>query len=183
MLLRGGVDVLSMIFWKIVYKRLWIPRQAKVLLQVDIEQTPTPLSRLLLAKEVDHMGRRRLVVDWKVSPRDIQLVREVATMATSAWRHSPLSKFADLELMLPDRFDDLKVLYDVYHPTGSVRMGSSPDNSVVNSDLRIWSIQNCYVSSTAVFPSSGSANPGLTHLALTARLADHIAQELETKKS
>lgn len=183
LLLRVVVDVLSMFFWKIAYKRLWIPRRAKVLLQVDIEQTPTSSSRLLLSNELDLMGRRRLIVDWKVTQKDLQLVREVATMADYAWRHSALSKLADLELTLPDQFDDLEALYDVYHPTGSVRMGNSPASSVVNSDLRIWSVQNCYVSTTAVFPSAGSANPGLMHLALTARLADHIAQQLERKAS
>jgi choline dehydrogenase-like flavoprotein len=53
-------------------------------------------------------------------------------------------------------------------------MGSKPINSVVDSELRLWGCPNCYVSSTAVFPLAGSTNPGLTHLALTARLADHL---------
>ena len=64
------------------------------------------------------------------------------------------------------------------YPTGTIRMGRTPADSVVNSDLRLWALENCYVSTTAVFPTAGSANPGFTHLALTARLAEHLAQQI-----
>lgn len=79
---------------------------------------------------------------------------------------------------MPLRFDDFETQYDVYHPTGSLRMGSQPANSVTDANLRVWGLENCYVSSTAVFPSAGSANPGLMHLALTARLAEHLASRI-----
>jgi choline dehydrogenase-like flavoprotein len=55
-------------------------------------------------------------------------------------------------------------------------MGNTTANSVVDRHLRVWALDNGYISSTAVFPSAGSANPGLMHLALTARLAEHIAK-------
>jgi choline dehydrogenase-like flavoprotein len=57
-------------------------------------------------------------------------------------------------------------------------MGRDPGESVVNADLRTHDLSNLFVSSSGVFPTSGSANPTLTIAALTLRLADHIDGQL-----
>ncbi|MCB1823760.1 MAG: GMC family oxidoreductase [Candidatus Competibacteraceae bacterium] len=171
-------DVSAMIFWRSVYRRLWIPRQAGLLLQVDIEQMPNWSSHLSLADERDDLGRKRLMIKWQIKPDDIRVIRAIAKRALQAWNASSLRDVATLRLTLPQEFDDFESLYDVYHPTGTLRMGSAAANSVVDRDLHVWTLENGYISSTAVFPSAGSANPGLTHLALTARLAEHIAKAL-----
>jgi choline dehydrogenase-like flavoprotein len=63
----------------------------------------------------------------------------------------------------------------VFHPSGSTRMGIDPRTSVVDRDLRCHGIANLYVASTATFPIAGAANPSLTLLQLTLRLAEHLA--------
>lgn len=180
--LAGAVtDITSMAFWRIVHQRLWIPRQANLRLQVDVEQRPNSASRVLLSDEFDALGRRRLALDWRIDTQDLRCVHEVARMLAAAWQNSPLRAIAELQLTLPEHVGAFDSLYDVYHPTGTLRMGNAPSNSVVDADLRLWGVENCYVTSTAVFPSAGSANPGLTHLALTARLADRIVAQLSTR--
>lgn len=171
-------DVSAMVFWRSIYRRLWIPRQADLLLQVDIEQAPNWNSRLSLADECDDLGRKHLMIEWQIKPNDIRVIRTVAERILQAWNTSALREVITLRLTLPEAFDDFESLYDVYHPTGTLRMGCAAADSVVDRDLRIWTLENGYISSTAVFPSAGSANPGLTHLVLTARLAEHIANIL-----
>lgn len=173
---RAVGDVSAMAFWRGIHRRLWIPRRADLLLQVDIEQTSNWNSRLSLSDEQDDLGRKRLSIDWQIQPDDIRVMRTVAERTTRAWGASSLCDVATLRLTLPEHFDDFASLYDVYHPTGTLRMGSSAASSVVDPNLRVWALENCYISSTAVFPSAGSANPGLMHLALTARLAERIAE-------
>lgn len=180
---RVVTDVSAMGFWNLIHKRLWIPRRADVLLQVDIEQAPNPDSRLSLSEDRDPLGRKRLVIDWSITPEDVRVIRQVAELTVAAWQQSPLREAAELELTLPEQFDHFETLYDVYHPTGSLRMGNSPVDSVVDRDLRLWAADNCYVSTTAVFPSAGSANPGMMHLALTARLAELIGQRLGARSA
>ena len=172
-------DVSAMAFWRCFHRRLWLPRQADLLLQIDVEQVPNWNSCLTLADERDALGRKRLLIDWKISPQDIRVIRTVAERMIHAWRTSSLKAVASLRLTLQDQFDDFESLYDVYHPTGTLRMGATPETSVVDPSLRVWELDNLFVSSTAVFPSAGSANPGLMHLALTARLAERIARTLE----
>ena len=178
---RVVTDVSAMAYWNIINKRLWIPRRAEVHLQVDIEQAPNPESRLTLSDDRDWLGRKRLIVDWAITPEDVRVIRKVAELTVAAWQQSPLREAADLQLTLPEAFDRFETLYDVYHPTGTLRMGTSPADSVVDKDLRLWAAENCYVSSTAVFPSAGSANPGMMHLALTMRLAAHIVRRLRAQ--
>lgn len=167
-------DVSAMVWWRYARRRLWIPRQADVLLQVDIEQRPNPASRITLDSSRDAFGRQRAAIDWKITPEDMETVRETARLAADAWRRCSLRDTAALTLAAEATGEDFAALYDVYHPTGALRMGASRHHSVVDANLRLWQTQNMYVCTTATFPSAGSANPGLVHLALTARLAAHL---------
>jgi choline dehydrogenase-like flavoprotein len=56
-------------------------------------------------------------------------------------------------------------------------MGFTRRDGVVDRDLRSFDCPNLFVSSSAVFPTSGQANPTLTIVALAARLADRLARE------
>jgi choline dehydrogenase-like flavoprotein len=175
-------DVALMAYWRFLHTRLWIPAQASVLLQIDLEQIPNKNSRLFLSDERDMHGRKRLAVDWRVTDEDIAAIRTILALVAERWQTAPLATMASLELTADRIFDSFETLYDVYHPTGTIRMGRTPADSVVDRDLRLWAMENCYVSTTAVFPSAGSANPGFTHLALTARLADHLANSIHQER-
>jgi choline dehydrogenase-like flavoprotein len=61
-----------------------------------------------------------------------------------------------------------------YHEGGSLAMGDSADTSVTNADTRFHLVDNVYVTGPALFPTTGSANPMLTGVALARRLADHL---------
>jgi choline dehydrogenase-like flavoprotein len=60
------------------------------------------------------------------------------------------------------------------HHMGAARMSEHPDDGIVNPDSRLHGIDNLYIASSAVFPTSGQANPTLTIVALALRLADHL---------
>ena len=171
-------DLATLAYWRGRHRQLWIPRRADILLQIDIEQTPNWSSQLSLAKDRDRLGGRLLAIDWQIGDADLRALRTMAEIMGKAWRASPLKEVADLEMTLPSNLDSIDSIHDVYHPTGTLRMGLSPDDSVVNKDLRLWAADNVYIVSTAVFRSAGSANPTFTELALTARLAEHLAQRI-----
>ncbi len=64
------------------------------------------------------------------------------------------------------------------HPAGSVRMGSSKLSSVVGPDLRCHRLANALIVSTAVYPSSGSANPTFTLMALAILAVETLSRTL-----
>ncbi len=168
-------DLCSLMYWRWYHRQLWISRQAELLLQVDIEQTPNWTSRVFLDEKRDASGRKTLAIDWRIREDDVQVVRKVTELIGDAWRSSRFRSVAELTLAPPQNLESVESLYDVYHPTGTIRMGSSPRDSVVDKDLRLWAAENVHVVSTAVFPVAGSANPTFAELALAARLADHLA--------
>ena len=60
------------------------------------------------------------------------------------------------------------------HIMGTTRMGTSPSNSVVDADCRVHGYGNLFVAGSSVFPTGGYANPTLTIVALSLRLADTL---------
>jgi len=62
------------------------------------------------------------------------------------------------------------------HLVGGCRMGSSPDDSVIDADHRVWGMENLFVCDGSVMPTQGSANPALTIMALASRLADRLVR-------
>ena len=61
------------------------------------------------------------------------------------------------------------------HLVGGCRMAATPEEGVVNKDLRSFAVPNLYVTDGSVLPTQGSANPALTIMALAARAADHLS--------
>ena len=63
------------------------------------------------------------------------------------------------------------------HLVGAARMGSDPQTSVVDKYGRSHDIANLFVCDGSVMPTQGSANPGLTIQALSARTADYLISQ------
>lgn len=61
-----------------------------------------------------------------------------------------------------------------YHPAGATAMGTSPDNGVCDTNLRVFGTDNLYVVSSSVFPHMGAFTPTLTIVALALRLAANL---------
>jgi choline dehydrogenase-like flavoprotein len=64
------------------------------------------------------------------------------------------------------------------HELGGARMGSDPRRSVVDAFCRTHDVPNLYVVDGSVFPSASEKNPTHTIMALAARTAEHIAEQL-----
>jgi choline dehydrogenase-like flavoprotein len=63
------------------------------------------------------------------------------------------------------------------HLVGAARMGSDPATSVVDQFGRTHDIPNLFVCDGSIMPTQGSANPGLTIMALAARIADYMIRQ------
>ncbi len=63
------------------------------------------------------------------------------------------------------------------HEVGTARMGKDPRKSVLNTWTQANDVENVFVTDGAAWASIGCQNPTLTMMAITARAADHIAEE------
>ena len=64
------------------------------------------------------------------------------------------------------------------HFGGTHVMGSSKEDSVVDTDQRSWEHRNLYLVGSGSFPTMGTSNPTLTMAALSLRTAEHMLVEL-----
>ena len=64
------------------------------------------------------------------------------------------------------------------HQAGTVRFGTDPATSALNTDCRAHELDNLYVVDTSVFPSIGAVNPALTAMANALRVGDRIGARL-----
>lgn len=141
-------------------------------LDFHAEQEPQPDSRVTLSDDCDALGMPRLKIDWRYSPGDVRTVtRAVAALAEDI-RLSGVGRFS----YQPEEIEHEMTRYGAYggHHLGTARMGTDPRYSVVDPDCRVHGVDNLYIASGAVFPTSSQANPTLTVVALALRLAEHL---------
>jgi choline dehydrogenase-like flavoprotein len=152
------------------------PRTNLFSLDFHAEQAPNRESRIDLAAGIDKFGNRQVRVDWRYNNRDVEtvaksfdLLREDLTQAKighlALAAHEP-----DIETVV--RRDGA---YGGHH-IGTARMAASPSSGVVDSNGKVFDVNNLYVAGSAAFPTSSQANPTLTIVALSLRLARHLRE-------
>jgi len=69
-------------------------------------------------------------------------------------------------------------LAGVAHQNGTIRFGSNPKTSALDSNCKAHDLDNLYVVDGSFFPSSGAVNPALTIMANALRVGDHLLKRL-----
>ena len=67
----------------------------------------------------------------------------------------------------------------VSHQAGTLRFGTDPRSSVLDTDCKAHELDNLYVADSSVFPSVGAMNPTLTIIANALRVAAVVAARLD----
>jgi choline dehydrogenase-like flavoprotein len=133
------------------------------------EQQPDAASRVMLESATDALGMPRLRVDWRYTARDVDTVTRAIALLAQELDRNGVGRL-DYE---PESVEAEMTRYGAYggHHIGTARMGSDPRSSVVDADCRVHGVGNLYIAGSATFPTSSQANPTLTLVALSLRLA------------
>ncbi len=134
------------------------------------EQLPNPDSRVMLSNEKDLFGRNRAQLHWRVQPLDIFTIRRAQEIISEEMQRSGLGC---LEIQMKGETPPPD-LHGGWHHMGTTRMHVNASRGVVDENCRIHGMSNVFIAGPSVFPTGGYANPVLTVVALTIRLADHI---------
>jgi choline dehydrogenase-like flavoprotein len=130
-------------------------------LGVLCELLPQACNRVTLADEKDGRGMPVARLDYTQCDND---------RANIAYAKDKLHEI----IAAADAQDDLTI--DRYaHLVGGCVMSASPEEGVVDSDQRAWSVPNLFVADGSVMPTQSAANPALTIMALASRLAARLA--------
>jgi choline dehydrogenase-like flavoprotein len=140
------------------------------------EQAPNPASAVGLAEARDALGMPRLKIDLRYGALDAESVVVSHSIIDRNLRDTGLGR---LEYHFPVEEHAARIwdqMTDGYHQIGTARMAADPRHGVVDADCRVHGTPNLFVAGSAVFPTSGQANPTLLITAFSARLAAHVAR-------
>ncbi len=160
------------------WSRPGIDRSRLPVLEVHVatEQTPERDNRLQLTGVLDALGRRqvKLTLGWSGSDRE-NLLRTMTAFAAEI-AGAGLGAF---QRWVEFTGETRPISHGLHHPMGGTRMHADPRVGVVDESCRVHGVSNLYVAGGSVFTTSlGYANPTLTLLALSVRLAERVTAEL-----
>ncbi len=143
----------------------WI-RAEPLHLVINLEQAPRPENRIRLGGARDGLGLPMVEVDWRWRSDDQRNLERLRGVLAAAFEGAGLGLLASTPDGRPDP--------NAHHHLGTTRMHPDPRYGVVDENARVHGVDNLYVAGSSVFPTGGYANPTLTIIALSLRLADHL---------
>ncbi|MDX1693919.1 MAG: GMC family oxidoreductase [Ketobacteraceae bacterium] len=133
----------------------------------------------------------RKVIDYRISDQDfpsmIAAIKAAARIYFAAGAKRVFLPTVQSVWLDPD--DDIDKRLDAiqnepftfrmvsYHPQGTLRMGNSPDHSVVSATGETHDVKGLFVADASLFPTSVLVNPQMTVYAMSNYIADRILQD------
>ena len=135
------------------------------------ETLPYPSNRITLnTTEKDKWGLPLVNVDFDFYNNELTMRKDVLATAQ--------------EMLEKTGFKSIEVFdYNVkpgtaVHEMGTARMGHDPKDSVLNSWNQMHEVKNVFITDGSCMTSSGTQNPSLTYMALTARACKYAVSQL-----
>ncbi|MCG2459156.1 GMC family oxidoreductase [Flavobacteriaceae bacterium F89] len=167
---------------------LWLPAQTKVgkPLKEDLTQLgpwtfsmtgmgeclPYHDNKVSLSKnQTDDWGMPILNIDAEYKENESAMIKDAVHTGLEMLEKAGLKNVRDTS---ENRNIGLNI-----HEMGTARMGRDPKTSVLNGNNQVWGAQNVFVTDGSCMTSSGCQNPSLTYMALTARAANFVVEELK----
>ena len=121
----------------------------------------------------DKYGIPQLIISCEWSENDEKMVKDYIEQSKEMFEKAGFTNISAVDTNTPPGSD--------IHEMGGVRMGHDPKTSLLNSCNQLHHCKNVFVTDGACMTSTGTQNPTLTFMAITARAANHAVEELKKK--
>ena len=121
----------------------------------------------------DKYGIPQLVISCEWSENDDKMVEDYVQQSKEMFEKAGFVNIKAEDTKSPPGAD--------IHEMGGVRMGHDPKTSLLNNWNQLHHCKNVFVTDGACMTSTGTQNPTLTFMALTARAANHAIEELKKR--
>ena len=131
------------------------------------EDLPHPDNRVTL----DHAGHIHLAKTYHNTEAHRRLLAKLKSLLGRLGCHRMARmRWSALSEQIP--------LSGIAHNCGTVRFGTDPRQSALDTNCKAHDLDNLYVVDTSFFPSSSAVNPSLTAIANALRVGDHLLERL-----
>jgi choline dehydrogenase-like flavoprotein len=143
-----------------------------VYMMMQGETIPKESNHVRLSKDrVDQMGLPELIVSVGYDDNDELVLKDFSEQAAEMLDVAGAKNIAFRDSRQAPGLD--------IHEMGGVRMGLDPKTSLLNRWNQLHACKNVFVTDGACMVSTGTQNPSLTFMAITARAVDHAVEELK----
>ena len=145
-----------------------------------VEQLPNPNNRITLSKLTDGLGIPRPEITYAVDDYTFAGLESAENATNTIFNKCGITNYTvqraedGYPSVTKTNSSGQTKTYNVFgagHSVGTYRMGNSPQDSVVNSNLQSHDHSNLFLLGSGVFPTVATGNPTLTIAALTFRAA------------
>lgn len=130
---------------------------------INFEEFPHPDNRLVLDSATDALGVRRARLQRRWQPGDAARHERLRSLIALSFAEIGLGPLAIGPLVQPDA--------NSHHHMGTTRLGADAKEGVTDVNGQVFGTDNLFIAGASVFPAAGFANPTLTSIALSVRLA------------
>jgi choline dehydrogenase-like flavoprotein len=139
------------------------------------ECVPLEKNHVRLHKDLkDKYGIPQLVVSCEWSENDDKMVNDYILQTREMFEKAGFVNIKAEDTKSPPGAD--------IHEMGGIRMGHDPANSLLNRWNQLHLCKNVFVTDGASMTSTGTQNPTLTYMALTARAANYAVEQMKRRE-
>ena len=142
---------------------------------MNLEEPPKEANKIVLDKKLlDKNGVPITNLHYKKSVETLNSAKTILIELGKLFVEKDIGRIAlKSEIENLEGYENL----GVHHHMGGTRIGNNFKTSVVDSNLKMHDLRNCYILGSSVFTTGGYSNPTFSIVQLALRLANH----LETK--
>jgi choline dehydrogenase-like flavoprotein len=119
----------------------------------------------------DKYGIPQIIASCDWTENDEKMVADYLQQCQEMFEHAGFTDITANDSKSPPGAD--------IHEMGGVRMGKDPKTSLLNGWNQLHQCKNVFVTDGACMTSTGTQNPTLTFMAITARAANHAVEEMK----
>jgi choline dehydrogenase-like flavoprotein len=148
------------------------PGPWSIYMMMQGETIPVAENQVRLSEELtDEWGIPRLIISVGYQDNDEKLLQDFLAQGAEMLERAGCKSINPSDSGQAPGLD--------IHEMGGVRMGRDPGTSLLNQWNQLHACPNVFVTDGACMTSTGTQNPSLTYMALTARAADFAAREMK----
>ncbi len=153
-------------------KSIATPGEWRVYMSMQGETLPKETNHVRLSKDQkDEWGIPLLITSVDYDDNDEKMVQDFLTQSTEMLEAAGCTNI--------EQYDSKQAPGLDIHEMGGVRMGSDPNTSMLNKWNQLHHCKNVFVTDGASMASTGTQNPSLFYMAITAKAVDYAAEELK----
>lgn len=143
-------------------------------MQIRMEQSPNPDSRITLDNKRDQLGIPEPVLNWQFTDLERNSIKRMHEVLGKELIQSDVGRLHAPDWVFDPEIDWPNTLGGGWHHMGTTRMHTDPKKGVIDANCTVHGIVNLHLAGSSCFPTAGAANPTLSLIALSLRLSNYL---------